>query len=90
MTAEGIQSYVEHLLAQTSETPEDGTDESALAARQRWIIDQLPALVRNTAIPRSDEWIKTVLDWLLVNGLFMVKKASPKSPFRAVSYGYHV
>jgi DNA polymerase phi len=43
------------------------------------------SLIRNGAIPKSDEWVQFVLDWLIVNGLFTVKRKSAKSSFRAVS-----
>lgn len=55
-----------------------------MAARRSWIIEQLPALVHNPSIPKSDDWIQTVLEWLLVNGLFVVTKASQKSSYRPV------
>jgi DNA polymerase phi len=42
-------------------------------------------LIRNGAIPKSDDWVKTILDWLSLYGLFTVKKKSEKSPFTAVS-----
>ena len=62
-------------------------DVKALESRRMWIIDQLAALIRNPSVPKSDEWIKSILDWLIVHGLFEVKKSS-KSPFDAVRMPY--
>lgn len=53
-------------------------------ARRAWIIDQLVALVRNGAIPKSDDWVQSILDWLAVHGLFAVSKKSEKSLIAAV------
>jgi DNA polymerase phi len=53
-------------------------------ARRAWIIDQLGALIRNGSIPKNDRWIQSILDWLIVNGLFTIKKKSENSPYRAV------
>jgi DNA polymerase phi len=47
-------------------------------------VDQLSALIRNGAVPKDDDWIMSILNWLVVNGLFVVKKKSEKSPFLAV------
>ena len=59
-------------------------DVQAINARRAWIIDQLAALIRNGAIPKSDDWVQSILDWFVVHGIFLVKKKSIKSPIRAV------
>jgi hypothetical protein len=53
-------------------------------ARRAWIVDQLAAFVRNGAIPKDDQWVQTVLDWLALHGLFVIKKKAEKSKFVAV------
>lgn len=60
-------------------------DIQAANARRVWIIDQLGALIRNGSIPKTDKWIQSILDWLVVHGFFTIKKKSEKSPYRAVS-----
>lgn len=55
-------------------------------ARRRWIIDQLSALIRNGSIAKTGEWVESVLDWFVVNGLYVVKKKSEKSRFIGVGY----
>ncbi len=35
-------------------------------------------LIRNGQIPKEDAWIQSILNWLVVNGLFIVKKKSSK------------
>ena len=59
-------------------------DIQVVNSRRSWIIDQLAALVRNGAIPKDDDWLQTILDWLTVQGMFIVKKKSDKSAFLAV------
>ena len=61
-------------------------DIQALNTRRAWVIDQLSALIRNGAIPKSDAWIQTILDWLAVHGLFIIAKKSEKSTISAVSF----
>ncbi|KAG6845192.1 hypothetical protein H0H87_012749 [Tephrocybe sp. NHM501043] len=85
MDAEGIKSYITYLLGQVS-VPSGQTTEDihALNSRRSWIIEQLGALIRGGSIPKSDEWVQSILDWLVVHGLFIVKKKSEKSPFTAL------
>jgi DNA polymerase phi len=54
-----------------------------------WIIEQLGALIRSGNVPKSDEWIQSILDWLVIHGLFVVKKKSEKSPFPTVCSRLH-
>ncbi|KAI0831759.1 DNA polymerase phi-domain-containing protein [Trametes gibbosa] len=85
MDEEGIQSYIDYLLEQVDETPaSEPADIHALNTRRAWIIEQLAALIRNGAIPKSDAWIQTILDWLTVHGLFIVSKKSEKSAILAL------
>ena len=60
------------------------TDVGAINSRRAWIIDQLAGIVRNQRVPRADTWIKNILDWLTIHGLFLIKKKSSKSPFFTV------
>lgn len=59
------------------------SDTVAVASRRKWIFDQLGTLIR-PQVPKSDEWIISVLDWLTVHGLFVVKKKSSRRLFCAV------
>ena len=56
----------------------------AVEERRQWAIDQLHALCRNASVPKEDNWISTVLDFLLVHGFFQIRKPSKKSGFVAV------
>ncbi|RDX52694.1 hypothetical protein OH76DRAFT_1399938 [Lentinus brumalis] len=88
MDDEGIQSYIEYLLKQVDEEPsasaEAEADVHALNTRRAWIIDQLSALIRNGAVPKSDAWIQTILDWFTVHGLFIIAKKSEKGAIAAL------
>ncbi|KAJ2917228.1 hypothetical protein MD484_g3188, partial [Candolleomyces efflorescens] len=77
MTSEGVQDYVNHLFSHFNEL--DESDQAEVDTRRTWIVDQVAALIRNGGIPKSDECIQTVLEWLTVYGLFVVKKKSTKS-----------
>ncbi|EJF62593.1 hypothetical protein DICSQDRAFT_135562 [Dichomitus squalens LYAD-421 SS1] len=88
MDEAGIQSYIDYLLKQVHDEPSASadaeTDIQAVNTRRAWVIDQLAALVRNGAIPKSDAWIQTILDWLAVHGLFIIAKKSEKSAISAL------
>ncbi|SRR6266404_8604098 len=53
-------------------------------AHRSWVVDQFAALIRNGAIPKNDEWIQQILDWLTLHGIFVIKKISPNSPICSV------
>ncbi|KAI0806965.1 DNA polymerase phi-domain-containing protein [Fomes fomentarius] len=88
MDEDGIQSYIDYLLKQVDEEPSASANADAdiqgVNTRRAWIIDQLSALVRNGAVPKSDTWIQTILDWLAVHGLFIIAKKSEKSTISAL------
>ncbi|KAF9500999.1 hypothetical protein BDN71DRAFT_1381267 [Pleurotus eryngii] len=78
MDAEGIQQYIEYLFQQMADTPAE-EDIQGRDARRSWVIDQIAALVRNGSVPKNDNWVQDILDWLVVNGLFVYKKATDKT-----------
>jgi DNA polymerase phi len=47
-------------------------------------LDQLLALCRNGSVPKTDQWVGSTLDFLLVHGLFNFRKADKKSNIVAV------
>ncbi|KAF9452265.1 hypothetical protein P691DRAFT_661308 [Macrolepiota fuliginosa MF-IS2] len=80
----GIHKYIQWLLSQVDEV--DATDGDAIRAinhKRQWTIDQMFALIRNGTIPKNDEWVQSILDWLVVHGLFLVNKRSSKNPIAA-------
>ncbi|KAJ7694223.1 DNA polymerase phi-domain-containing protein [Mycena rosella] len=82
MNADGIKNYISHLIDQVNPAADpDSVDIQVVNSRRAWIIDQLSALIRNGAVPKDDDWIMSILDWLVLNGLFVIKKKSEKSPF---------
>ena len=60
-------------------------DSAALNTQRVWAIDQLAALIKNTAVPRDDSLIELILELFVVHGFFTVSKSS-KSPIRSVRY----
>ncbi|KAH9923929.1 DNA polymerase phi-domain-containing protein [Epithele typhae] len=101
MDEDGIKAYIDYLLKQVNEeqtapgsasadVDADADDIQALNTRRAWIVDQLSALVRNAAVPKADGWMQTILDWLIVHGLFIVAKIPNKSAIAAVTaHGSH-
>jgi DNA polymerase phi len=61
-------------------------DTKAVEMRRLWIVDQFAALLRNTTVPRQDDWIQAILDWFVVHGLFNIIKKSSKSDMKAVRF----
>ncbi|KAJ3812332.1 DNA polymerase phi-domain-containing protein [Lentinula aff. lateritia] len=78
MDADDIKQYIAYLLFQANDSE---VEVEIINARRRWIIDQLSALIRNGSIAKTGEWVESVLDWFVVNGLNVVKKKSEKSRF---------
>ena len=79
-------------LSHLQSTLTSSTDAKALGDRRKWAIEQLCALVRNAKVPKADDWVSDVLDFLLLHGLFMIKQAEkgssiaiPKPPLSAGS-----
>ncbi|KAF8557343.1 hypothetical protein OG21DRAFT_1494920 [Imleria badia] len=82
MDSAGIKSYILSLLEQVNSPAEE--EPSAIDSRRTWIADQFAALVRNGSIPKTDEWIQIVLDYYVVNGLFVVRKKSENNLIHAL------
>lgn len=58
---------------------------TAIEDRRHWALDQLLALCRNGSVPKTDAWVSSVLDFLLVHGFFVIRKTDKKSNIAAVS-----
>jgi DNA polymerase phi len=56
-------------------------------SRRSWIISQLALLIRNPSIPKVDAWVFSILDWLTLNGLFVITRKNEKSDLIGVSSG---
>ncbi|EPQ58607.1 hypothetical protein GLOTRDRAFT_35678 [Gloeophyllum trabeum ATCC 11539] len=86
MDADGISSYIEYLLEHVNEevTETLETDIQVVNSRRAWVVEQLSALVRNGAVPKQDDWLNTVLEWLAIHGLFEIKKKTDKTSYRAL------
>ncbi|KAJ8078693.1 DNA-directed DNA polymerase [Marasmius tenuissimus] len=78
MDTTAIKHYIAHLLKQSND---ESVGIETCNSRRQWIIDQVSALIRNGAVVKDDEWVIQILDWLAVNGLFIVKKKKEKSRF---------
>ncbi|KAJ3735465.1 DNA polymerase phi-domain-containing protein [Lentinula guzmanii] len=78
MDVDDVKQYIDYLLNQSNDAQ---VEIDTINARRRWIIDQLAALIRNGSIAKTGEWVESVLNWFVVNGLFVVKKKSEKSRF---------
>jgi DNA polymerase phi len=60
------------------------SDVEATSSKRSWIISQLGSLIKHSSIPKTDQWIQTILDWFVVHGLFVVVKENKKSTLVAV------
>lgn len=72
-----------------TENDRNSDDIQAINHRRQWTIEQLSALIRNNNVPKSDEWVQSVLDYLIVHGLFLVDKKSSKNSVSAVRTPLH-
>ncbi|KAI5124484.1 hypothetical protein M0805_003011 [Coniferiporia weirii] len=78
MDNDGIKEYIDYLLKQVNEG-EESDSFASIDARRTWIVDQMSGLIRKGSIPKDDETIRIVLDWLTTHAFFTVKKRSSKS-----------
>ena len=82
MDVTGVEEYVDHLgrlAMKPASKPGLGAEEEDPTSTRIWVIDQFAMLIRNGAIPKTDSWVTKVLDFLLLNGLFGVRKKNEKS-----------
>lgn len=90
LDAHGIQQYIDFLIAQTNKAEENPSNIAIINSQRAWVIDsQLGNLIQNGTIPKEDAWVKAILDWLVIKGLFLVNKKSSKSSFpwlRSISH----
>ncbi|KAL7419801.1 DNA-directed DNA polymerase [Cryptotrichosporon argae] len=83
LSVEGVKEYVDYLQAVVVGKGET-TDAAALEDRRVWALDQLLALCRNGSVPKDGSWVGPLLDFLLVHGFFIIRKADKKSPIAAL------
>ncbi|WWC60265.1 uncharacterized protein I303_102832 [Kwoniella dejecticola CBS 10117] len=62
----------------------ENLDSARIDERRIWALDQLLALSRNGSVPKDDEWITSVIEFLLVHGFFLIRKADKKSSINAL------
>jgi len=101
LSSEGVKEYVAYLQGVVMGADEkngyvhtlesnDGVligsaDIKTIQDRRHWALDQLLALCRNNSVPKGDDWVSSVLEFLMVHGFFNTKKADKKSNIVAVS-----
>ncbi|KAF8522098.1 DNA polymerase phi-domain-containing protein [Hysterangium stoloniferum] len=73
MDVKGVEEYVSHL----GELAQKPKEEDPTITRV-WVVDQFMSLIRNGAVPKSDSWLTTVLDFLLLHGIFGIRKKNEK------------
>ncbi|KAG0052711.1 DNA-directed DNA polymerase [Gryganskiella cystojenkinii] len=82
-------SHIHHYLQYLTKAflQHDGADSSSMERGKRidiarqWTVDQMFSLFRNSKVPREEGWIKSILEFLLVNAFFNIKKVDAKSKY---------
>ncbi|GHJ85594.1 hypothetical protein NliqN6_1996 [Naganishia liquefaciens] len=80
LDASGVTSfatYLRNIAIGKDQGPE--IDAAKTTASRTWVFDQLLALIKNPSVPKEDSWIASVLEFLMVNGLFIVTDSNSKS-----------
>ncbi|KAI9274442.1 DNA polymerase phi-domain-containing protein [Phascolomyces articulosus] len=77
MDAEGIKSYLNYLAQIFIEQ----SDASQANGPRAWVLKQLTFLVKNNAIPKEEDWLLSVVQFLMVYAFFDIKKSSSKKSF---------
>lgn len=70
MDTEGIKSYLE-FLAQTFVK----SDESSSNSNREWALTQMTLLVTNAKIPKEEDWVTQLVQFLMLHAFFEVKTA---------------
>lgn len=76
MDTEGIKSYLEYL-AQTFINLDDKTAETS----REWALNQMTLLVTNTKIPKEEQWVTDLVQFLLIHSFFDVKSADKSKSY---------
>lgn len=59
------------------------TDPARAEGQRSWVTDQMVGLIRNTKIPKEEDWISHVLEFLFVHAFFdIIKNGSKVSEVR--------
>ncbi|CEI97277.1 hypothetical protein RMCBS344292_11413 [Rhizopus microsporus] len=74
MDAEGIQSYLEYLAETFTNTQEDASETS-----RQWALNQMTLLATNTKVPKQEEWVIKLVEFMMTHAFFNVKTASKKN-----------
>ncbi|KAH8550146.1 DNA polymerase phi-domain-containing protein [Umbelopsis sp. PMI_123] len=78
MDVAGIKSYIT-FLTKCFLAPEESNNDPVRAEGQRtWVAEQVVGLIRNTKVPKDEEWISLVLEFLFVHAFFDVVKNGSK------------
>ncbi|WVF67165.1 hypothetical protein IAT40_001911 [Kwoniella sp. CBS 6097] len=83
LNAEGVNDFVAYL-QEVILIGGDNLDSARIEERRLWALDQLLALCRNGSVPKDDAWISSLVDFLLVHGFFLIRKADKKSNISAL------
>ncbi|WWC68679.1 uncharacterized protein I206_102613 [Kwoniella pini CBS 10737] len=83
LNVEGTRDYVKYL-QDIIVSSDENLDSVRVDERRLWALDQLLALSRNGSVPKDDEWITSVVEFLLVHGFFLIRKANKKSLISAL------
>ncbi|WVW80105.1 hypothetical protein I302_102078 [Kwoniella bestiolae CBS 10118] len=83
LNVQGVRDYVKYL-EEIVVSGGENLDSARIDERRLWALDQLLALCRNGSVPKDDEWISSAIDFLLVHGFFLIRKADKKSPISAL------
>ncbi|KAI8988871.1 DNA polymerase phi-domain-containing protein [Pilobolus umbonatus] len=84
LDAEGIKSYIEYL-AKTFVTV-GATEEKAVQTTREWALNQMTLLITNPKIPKEEEWVSELVNFIMTYCFFDVKKTDKSS---SVSSGLH-
>ncbi|GAB5585522.1 DNA-directed DNA polymerase [Umbelopsis nana] len=78
MDAAGIKSYLAFLTKCFLTPDESNTDPARAEGQRSWVTDQMVGLIRNTKIPKEEDWISHVLEFLFVHAFFDIIKNGSK------------
>ncbi|EIW66554.1 hypothetical protein TREMEDRAFT_35002 [Tremella mesenterica DSM 1558] len=85
LNLDGVKEYVRYLQDMIVSDDSNSEDLEGLEDKRTWALNQMVALVRNGSVPKDDQWISSVLEFLLVHGFFVILKTTKKGDITALS-----
>ncbi|KAN0066282.1 DNA-directed DNA polymerase [Thecaphora frezii] len=87
LDTEGVREYTFHLrdlICKAPDAADNADGAKGVASQRKWALDQVLSIVRNTAVPKDDTCIQSILELLIAHGYFAMKQPYKKGALLSV------